>query len=60
MAALGGGKADLCAGEEVVLREGGGAKEALFSNLDVLISVLATLGLESPGASSAFRFGGAC
>lgn len=60
MAALGGGTAGLWAGEEVVLRDGGGAREAFCSNLEVLVSVLAIFGLESLGMSSAFLFGGAC
>jgi hypothetical protein len=58
MAALGGGTAGLWAGEEVVLREGGGAREAFCSNLEVLVSVLAIFGLKSATVSSAFRFGG--
>jgi hypothetical protein len=41
-----------------VLRDGGGAREAFCSNLEVLVSVLAIFGLESPVISSAFRFGG--
>lgn len=43
-----------------MLRDGGGTREALCSNLDVLVSVLATFDLESLAASSAFRFGGTC
>jgi hypothetical protein len=43
-----------------VLRDGGGAREALCSNRDVLVSVLATFGLGSLAASSAFRLGGTC
>jgi hypothetical protein len=42
----------------VVLREGGGAREAFCSNLEVLVSVLAIFGLKSAAVSSAFRFGG--
>ena len=43
-----------------MLRDGGGAREAFCSNLEVLVSVLAIFGLESPVISSAFLFGGAC
>lgn len=41
-----------------MLREGGGAREAFCSNLEVLVSVLAIFGLRSVAVSSAFRFGG--
>lgn len=43
-----------------MLRDGGGAREAFCSNPEVLVSVLANFGLESPVISSAFLFGGAC